>query len=543
MIKLHLLLVLHLLHPSSPSHPPLLDGACTEGTKPQCTKTLFIPGYKLVGGGIDIVTMKSSNAFIFDMDVYLQNNTCMLCRDPHDNNKMWKLPRAITDWKIHTRCKREIKTKEYDNEVSVAEESTSGVEGNWRMDLNLKYKAVESNVAMGGSYSEKTEFAKNKLQKDKYSFFSSKIECEYYSFRMTSDYSLTRHFVKALADLPPSYNTETKTDYLQFIALYGTHYITIAKVGARAQEVTAVKTCELALNGRTKEEVKECLEAESMVTGENGQNKGSYQSKAKECSEKAKMSENKKRFHEAYSERFWQVIGGKVTFDLLDGNAGENKEAFTTWLESSKKIPGLLTYSLSPIHNLVSSQSPKRQSLNKAVSEYINGKALEKKCKCPPNGNMVHDGKCSCVCPSNYYSNSDCCPTRRGMATLVVNIKEATGLYGDYITEADAYVVFKFNGLERKTRTIWDTDNPTWNARFEFGTVELGYNSKYTIEVWDQDTFYDEILGKCEYELKSGRKDETCSRLNRGVINYSLYVTCESHLTGEFCNQYLSVPP
>ncbi|OCT59073.1 perforin-1 [Xenopus laevis] len=525
----------------SASTPPLRNGQCRKGSGRECKRALFVPGFNLLGEGINIVTMKSTHAFIFDMNQYLTNNTCTLCRDPHHHNREWKLPRALSDWKILTTCQRKVVTKESQSEVSMAKETTSDLQNNWMAGLDLIYKAMKGSFSLAGSHAKTTVFASNQLYKDKYTFFSNKVECTYYSFRLNDKYQLSPIFVSDLAKLPKWFNSKSKSKYWNFISTYGTHYVTKATIGGRAWEVTAVKTCQVSLNSMTMEQVKICLDVEAAISVIGIENLPSLRRKAAACKALSKRHNNGRNFHAMHSERIWEVTGGNATFDLLDSNAGGSSSRFTYWMNSAKKIPALLTYMVKPVYTLIKGSNHKRLSLKEALSQFIKEKALKVKCACPGNAHFKHDGQCACACDPSMYKTSDCCPKSKSLARLQVKITSGHGLYGDFLGQTDGYVKFRFGREVKSTGIIWNNNNPRWDQWFDFGIVELSRSRKYTIEGWDQDTFKDEFLGKCEDVLKASSTSKRC-HLKHGSIRYFLKVTCAASLSGDFCEVYQPTP-
>ncbi|XP_040296208.1 perforin-1-like [Bufo bufo] len=532
--KLHLLFwLLLLLHHQRPSmSSPFPRSGCRPGTAEECKDAKFVPGHTLLGEGIDIVTMKSTGSFLLDLQEV--GEKCAVCDNPHNKNVLQKLPKALVDWRPETSCYRNIQSLTSTSTVSVANEATSEVENDWKVGLKLNIHMANLNIAVGGSHSQMTKFADSKSSTDNYNFLSQKLECAFYSFGLGSNASFTPHFNKDLKNLPDSYDNNTKAEYRRLIANFGTHYITRVKVGGRTQAVTAVRTCEVSMSGLQMHEVKDCLRVESEI----GILKlASINSKVEDCKKKLKKAGYAGDFHQAFSERTWKVIGGNAKFDLLSPDTA-SADVFEQWMESLKTQPGLVSYSLDSIHNLVKTRGPKRENLRLAISDYINEMAITQKCSCP--GRQGKD--CSCSCPASRYTSSNCCPTRRQVARVHLSIKDASGLKADVFSQADAYVKFRFHPEEIRTPTIWNKKNPTWNMNYNFGVLELSPIKKYTIEVWDQDVKYDDFLGKCERVLTSGTTTHTCS-LKKGTIRYSVTVTCVDHLRGPHCESYSPVPP
>ncbi|XP_056390208.1 perforin-1-like isoform X2 [Hyla sarda] len=525
------LLLLH--HPRSSVSTPFLKTGCRLGSLEECKEAKFVPGHTLLGEGINIVTMETTGSFLLDLQEVVDN--CTLCMNPHNNNVLQKLPKAMVDWRPETSCSRNIQSLESRSAVSVAEEATSEVQNDWKVGLNMNF-VVKVKTALGGSHSQTAKFAESKSVTDNYSFLSHKVECSFYSSGLGSDASLTPHFEKALAELPDSYDSTTKAEYRRLIDNFGTHYITRVKLGGRTQEVTAVRTCEVSMKGLTMNEVKDCLAVEAEV----GIFKISISSKVEYCKRRLKEAKYEGNFHQAFSERVWKVIGGNATFDLLSSER-VTPEVFNKWMESLKTYPGLVSYSLDSIHNLVRINGPKKENLRLAISDYIQEKALPQKCSCQ-GGQVISQGDdCSCTCKASGYTGSNCCPTHQGAARLILTIKSANNLKGDVWSPADGYVIFRFGGAYIRSSTIMNNKNPTWNQRYDVGPVDLREGKRYTIEVWDKDVKYDDLLGKCEKPLTAGATSETCY-LNKGTFTYSLSVTCAHHLGGRFCQDYIPVP-
>lgn len=58
----------------------------------------------------------------------------------------------------------------------------------------------------------------------------------------------------------------------------------------------------------------------------------------------------------------------------------------SSWLESVKSQPAVLSYSLEPLHTLVNEADPRRESLRQALSQSVRERALWRNCSlpCPP---------------------------------------------------------------------------------------------------------------------------------------------------------------
>ncbi|XP_075140883.1 perforin-1-like [Leptodactylus fuscus] len=531
---LFLLLLLHYQGPSMSS--PILKYGCRPGTLQECKDAKFVPGHTLLGEGFDIVTMRTTGAFLLDLQEV--EDRCTVCDNPHSNNILQKLPKALVDWRPESSCARNIQSSVSQSKVSIANEAASQVTNDWKVGLKVKAFMVDAIVAVGGSHSKMAKFADSKSTTDNYNFVSHKLQCSFYSFGLGSNASFTPHFIQYLAELPDSYDNKSKAEYRRLIDKFGTHYITHVKVGGQTQEVTAVRTCEVTMKGLKMDEVKDCLSVEAEIGISQINNSGSINPKVEHCKEKSTKARFGGDFHQTFNEREWEVTGGNATFELLSKET-VTADIFKRWMESLKTNPGLVSYSLDSIHNLVKIEGPKKENLRLAISDYINEMALIQKCPCYNR----HVGACSCSCPASRYTDSNCCPTHQGAAKLHVTIKDATGLRGDLLSETDAYVRFLFDKSGITSPTIQNDNNPTWNAIYDLGVVEISATKKFTIEVWDEDKQTpDDLLGKCDEVLTKGDNLKTCY-LDRGSITYSVNVRCADHLQGLFCQDYVKVPP
>ncbi|XP_056390203.1 perforin-1-like isoform X2 [Hyla sarda] len=531
--KLGLLFWLLLLHHQRPSmSTSFRRSTCMPGSMEECMKAKFVPGHTLLGEGINIVTMEKTSTFLLDLQEV--EKECTICHNPYTDT--WeKLPKAMVDWRPEPSCSTNIQSSESRSVVSVAEEATSEVQNDWKVGLNLKF-VVNVKTAFGGSHSQVAKFAESKAVTDNYSFLSHKLECVFYSFSLSEPRaSLTSHFKAALEELPESYD---KVKYRKLIDKYGTHYTTLVRAGGQTKDVTAVRTCEVSMSGMKMDEVKKCLTAEAEI----GIFGSSTSSSFKNCKNKLQESGYKGDFYQVFNEYTSRVIGGKVTFDLLSP-ARATPDAYNKWMESLKTYPGLVSYSVESIHNLVKINGPKKENLRLAISDYIQEKASPQKCSCREGQVVTKGDDCSCECKASGYTGSNCCPTHRGAARLILTIKSATGLKGgDFGSKADGYVIFKFGSIKRQSSKIKNKKDPTWNEKHDLGSVELNPIKSYTIEVWDEDVRNDDLLGKCEKSLTAGDVTETCY-LKKGHLTYSLSVTCAHHLAGRFCQDYIPVPP
>lgn len=61
------------------------------------------------------------------------------------------------------------------------------------------------------------------------------------------------------------------------------------------------------------------------------------------------------------------------------------------------------------------------------------------------------------------------------------------------------------------------------------------------VEVWDQDTYYDDLLGLCTKDLTQGTHLIHC-KADHGYFEFSYTLTCDPHLTGHKCERYKPSP-
>lgn len=345
-------------------------------------------------------------------------------------------------------------------------------------------------------------------------------------------------FKRAVRDLPPHFNASTEPDYRRLISNYGTHFIRSMELGGKIFALTALRTCELALGGLTADEVGECLAVEAEVTIGSC---ASSSSEFKACEEKKKQHKMTASFHEAYQERYSTVVGGhhSAMADLLFGKHAA-PEQFSAWVSSLVDRPGLVDYTLEPLHQLLKKPDPRREALRQAVSKYVMDHARWKDCSrpCPLGQQKSPHDPCRCMCHGSAVTNQDCCPRQRGLAHLEVMNFKATGLWGDIFTSTDAYLKVFFGGQELRTGTVWNNNNPKWMTQLDFGDVVLVSGGPLRVQVWDQDNGWDDdLLGTCDQTPKSGPQKVTCN-LHHGHLEFFYKATCLPHLTGESCLQY-----
>ncbi|XP_018428545.1 PREDICTED: perforin-1-like [Nanorana parkeri] len=521
------------------TYPPLTD-ACRPAKRAECNKVHVVPGHNLIGQGFDIVTMKQTRAHLLDLQKSsAKDGGCTVCLNPHMNKAWQKLPVAMMDWKTQSQCSRKISSEVSRSSTSLAEETASEVKNDWSAGLELYYKGVNAKLVMAGSRSQVVEFGRKKTSTDRYTFIKHHLSCVYYSFRLSHLPLLNKDLRQALKSLPPTYDSKTRAIYRNLISIYGTHYITQADVGGQMVEVNAIKTCQASMDGISMDELKDCLHNEASVAVIGIAEASAKASACKELSEKSNKGES---FHQKFNERAWEVRGGNISFKLLsfDVNNGDGA-SFETWMESLKTNPDIVTYSLEPIHKLVRDSGPQGENLRNAISEYIMEKALSKNCSCPKGSQLSPDTECNCICPGGQGKNINCCPSKRGLAKVMVTVKNASGLWGDYITQTDGYVIVSVGLVSARAQTILDNDNPNWDTQLDLGVLELSSISSLKVEVWDEDYIYDDLLGSCKKSINSGEKDEVCY-LDYGSVTFTVSAQCVPHLTGPLCRDYAPSP-
>ena len=266
------------------------------------------------------------------------------------------------------------------------------------------------------------------------------------------------------------YNSTTLPSYRHFIAVYGTHFLRQVDLGGRVQSTTAVRTCQLAMTGLTIHDISNCLSVEATATI-----KGVTVSAASNfCKARGKKLKKGRSFAATFSERITSILGGRgQEGDLLF--APGNKSSYDSWLKSLKTLPGVVSYSLTPLHMLLNrTKDPvKRESLRQAVSDHIRGSAVPVACRsrCAV-GRRVNS--CACKCSGHRGIDANCCPTQPGLGGLSVVVERATGLWGDHFSKTDAYVKVFYGRRGSATPVIWNNDFPRWNYGVSFGTVDLG---------------------------------------------------------------------
>ncbi|XP_020830849.1 LOW QUALITY PROTEIN: perforin-1 [Phascolarctos cinereus] len=523
--------------------PPWATPApCRTATRAECRRhKAFVPGWELAGEGVDVTTLRRTGYFPVDAHRFERaDGTCTLCSNDMQEGELQRLPLAITDWHSQSAiCKRDVAKTEASSVVQVAAEAAKTIQNDWKVGLEIQPKPnIKGQIAVAASHSEAAQFAAGKTHQDEYSFTIDSVQCSYYRFHLVADPPLNQEFLRAVKALPPKFSASTSADYHRFIANYGTHFLKSVELGGRATDITALRTCMLALDGLKANDVSTCLAVEAAVTVGNA----IASSDVKKCEEEKKNHNIKGSFHTTYRERKVEVEGGKFnggSSELLFSDQ-DGKEKFSEWMNTLPSKPGLLAYTLEPLHFLLKSKSPWREELRQAVSHYVNSRARWQNCSkpCPPGQKKNPRDPCHCVCQTSVFTSGDCCPRERGLAHVEVTSISAKNLWGDYFTATDAYIKAFFGNKELRTPVVWNNNNPTWNTKLDFGTVQLMTGGPLRMQVWEADQGWDDdLLGSCDRLPEAGGMVEHCY-FSHGHLKFHYQVTCAPHLKGSNCLQY-----
>ncbi|KAG7222604.1 hypothetical protein INR49_008306 [Caranx melampygus] len=393
------------------------------------------------------------------------------------------------------------------------------LQGNVQQKLGidlLKFVGLE----FGATLSSASHFATARTKQDSYTFSSHRSGCIHYSYRVSDRPPLSYEFSRDLTNLPSSYNHSTMAQYKRIIQTYGTHYIRQVYLGGRFRRVTATRTCLATLNGLSSPTVHNCLSLGIKFSlGKIGPSPS-----VKLCDKVLENKDIATSFSSGLYQHYTEVVGGKNwtgEFALTH----KDSEGYQNWLKTLKDHPDVVKYSLRPLYELVPN-STKQQGLKSAIEQYLKDHAIKNSTTQPSCGT------------SDPNLDSSCCPKQAWRGKLVVTIVRAWNLDGDRWGSTEGYAKMWYGAIYRKTSVI-SSDNPYWNARFDLGTVDTRLN--LVVQVWDEDWGSDDRLGSCTRTLRQGTHRYTCPAKRGGVeIVYTL--TCDSHLTGDRCQQYKPSP-
>uniref|UniRef100_A0A670ZI47 Perforin 1 n=1 Tax=Pseudonaja textilis TaxID=8673 RepID=A0A670ZI47_PSETE len=516
--------------------PALNNIACDTYPRHECKNHVnFVPGHNFIGEGVDITTLERKAAYVVDISKWQgPNGTCTLCWNDKMGEQLQRLPLVGVDWRQKENYHQQTISFVDELDIDVANAVAKDVTNNWKTELaelmteDLGFSKAQ--VAFAGSRSKMAIFAYQKTREDRYSFLRKEIKYKHYSLGLQTDPLLSFHFARAIGKLPPNHDPE---EYQHFINKFGTHYINKVNLGGRIRYLVALKTCVMTLMGLTTENIKLCLDLKTNLKHMGFWGSTSLHS---ECA-KLQFGKSKFRFHNLYMDQDTEVVGGHQNM-VFSESRGMHRLA--EWMDSTKRTPGLVSYSLLSLHTLLNKTDPRRNFLKQAIVSYIKQRALRRDCRqrCPENFNsLVH--KCTCMCKPNGVINDKCCGTELGRAYLKFYVYSGSGLWGDYFSSTDAYVKIFFQNQERRTRVISGNDNPQWSEILHFGAVTLDGNDKFMMEVWDSEVWHDELLDRCQGRLRSGFSGWLKCYLQHGYVWFNYMLTCAPTLTGSSCHDYV----
>lgn len=155
--------------------------SCNIGSTNECKEADFAPGSNLAGEGFDITKMERKGAFVIDMNLWKnRDKTCTLCKNPYLEGKKQKLPLAVVDWRPNQKCSMKVSSKLHQSSESLVSTVSSSVENNWQVNLNVEVGNKGGEVMLAGTNSKLAEYSMEKTKKDKFSFTSHSMACEYY---------------------------------------------------------------------------------------------------------------------------------------------------------------------------------------------------------------------------------------------------------------------------------------------------------------------------------------------------------------------------
>ncbi|NXU58383.1 PERF protein, partial [Turnix velox] len=139
-----------------------------------------------------------------------------------------------------------------------------------------------------------------------------------------------------------------------------------------------------------------------------------------------------------------------------------------------------------------------------------------------------------------------CCSPHRGTARVGVRVMSGRGWHGDVVTSTDAYVAAILEGRKTRTPTVWNQNQPRWDAILDLGVTTLTPGAILRLEVWDEDEGWnDDLLGGCEVALTATGghlKREVCFP-GGGRLEFGYEVTCGPALGGDLCQDYVPQAP
>ncbi|XP_030285656.1 perforin-1-like [Sparus aurata] len=502
-------LLLFLLYPSAVL-------SCQTGNRSQCESSEFVPGYDLVGEGIDVVTLQHKGAYLIDTKTYLtEAGTCTLCSNPLQGNRLQKLPISVVDWRAFSGCSDDIYSNEDHSVSSLINSYSSQASDDWMGGLNLP---VSNDFEVRGTRSSVYKFASQVTRQDRYFFNTHGVSCSLYRYRVSNTPPLSPEFRNDLNSLPSHYDSFTRTQYNQLIHSYGTHYIRQVDLGGRLRRVTATKTCLSTLNGLSSSEVHSCLSLGFSV----GLGKMTLPD---DHSCRSVLLNQPTLYRGQLYQHYTEVIGGtgwSGEFSLTRNDS----LGYKNWLKTLKEHPDIVLYSISPMYELIPDLT-KRRAMKAAIEHYIQDKTVRKSPSEPHCGSHT----------PNLAPN--CCPLQTKWGKLNVTMVGARDLWGDDASETDGYAKV-FHGSSFHKTSVISSNNPVWNSHFYLGKVDTYLEIK--VEVWDQDWWHDDLLGSCMKNLTQGAHTIFCTGETNSIFEFSYTLTCDAHLTGHKCEHYKQFP-
>ncbi|XP_072128138.1 perforin-1-like [Mobula birostris] len=545
---------------------PPSGAICNVATANECRQKKPVPGMELLGEGFDVVGLRSTGAWAVDTRSWQSRGSCTVCRNSLMNGQVQRLPRAVAHWLTDTNCNYHLRSTLYDSAEDLSASQSAGVDSSWSAGLDVKPRPGSGvRVTVAGEQSETSSFGRKREATDRYSFSSQEMECKLYRAVLGERPPLHPHFVQLLRRLPRRWDGRWDNGhgegsgpgffYRRFLRTFGTHYVRAVRLGGLFRDITALRTCQVAAEGQTTEEVKDCLsiEAEAQIGS-----KFDSSAKYRHCKEAQNRAEGRASFHQTYKDRLTVVQGGLLPqgADLFFGGDGDeegNSDRFKAWFDSLASHPGVTHRTLEPLHLLLPQRDPRHALLRRAISHYIVERASEghaANCSskgCPRGGTRPSSvpGSCSCRCSADPWVNGQCCPKKKGWGRLEVKVVRCRDLWGDYVSGTDAYVKVSCGlGLKASTAVISNNNHPVWDVWLNLEEVQLGPDVRVRLEVWDQDggLDHDDLLGACSVPLVAGPSRVDICYLNHGSLNFELRLTCGPHLGGDDCREYQPQP-
>ncbi|XP_063063612.1 perforin-1-like [Engraulis encrasicolus] len=489
---------------------------CRIGFWQECDDAPFVPGHNLAGEGFDVVTMQHKGAYVLDVQTYLTpNDTCTVCENPLMGNQLQRVPLSVLDWRAFTNCRQEISAAVLSTATSVAESTTSSIENDWTVGLGLGDMV---GVTVGGSHASATEYASAQSKVDKSAFASNQLTCAHYSYRVPNKPTLSLEFKRHIHSLPAEYTNETEYLYNRFIETYGTHYIQKVRLGGRLSRLTSIRSCLATVNGYSANQAKDCIKTGLDI----GFGHVDASATTSNCRSLLQNVDTHTQSQLSYLSHITEVVGGSKWPGEVSLSKNDSTE-YRSWMQSLKKVPDLISYSLLPLHELVVNEVI-RENVKEAVKRYLVDNALPEE---PP----------SPQCTGQANLSPECCPLspKKGRLRVTVNRAWSLGAGLDPIGPPDPFVKVKYWNKFYQTHYIKDNENPTWNAAYDLGHVEAHHH--LNLEVWDKDLQYDDHLGTCSTPLIEGSHTNSCG-IKSGGFSYSYSLTCDPYLTGNQCSRY-----